>query len=330
VPNDGAHLALSGSSSNRVLTITPAANQLGAVPISVSATDGDGKNTTLTFVLEVRPNTNVVLIDYFGYDSGSPSIVTNSGGLWQTHSGVPGQLKAGGGVATNDGVHNTEDVNAQFLDAPYGTNTSAVLYSSFVINFTTSPGAGGAYFSHFKDNTTFGFIGRVWAFTNGVTPGYYHVGIANSANGGLYTGAASLPQDLALNANYTVVTRLSVSNAISTIWVNPLTESSPHATDLTDIGTNKVDIYSYAFRESTSVEGIVNISKLRVGTTFDSVLPVLQVSNAAPNVTLTWTDPTLGVQYAPSVTGPWTDIMGAKSPFTTNTSPVAEFFKFGQ
>jgi hypothetical protein len=323
VPNDTAHLALGGSGTSRTLTITPAANQLGTVPITVSASDGS-LNTAQTIFLTVRPNTNVVLIDNFGYD-GSGAMTILSGGFWQNHSGTPNQLQVGSGVATIDGTTHTEDINAPLIGQPYTTNSGTVLYSSFVVSYTTLPDSVGAYFAHFKDNTIYGFLARVWATTNHAAPGTYRIAIGNNATTNV--NAVQFPQDLVLNSNYVIVTRLVLSNAFSTVWINPNSESSPGVTDTTDITTNKVNIYSYAFRESNVSEGTVNVSHLRIGLTFDSVLPSLCIRQLGNNMILDCSDPTLCVQSATNVAGPYVDLPGYPN---TNNAGVNNmmFFRF--
>jgi hypothetical protein len=329
VSNDVAHVSLGGSGANRTLTITPVTNQFGTVPITISASDGT-LITSQTFILVVRPNTNVVLNDNFTYD-GSGAIDLLSGGFWQTHSGTAGQMQVGAGVVTVDGVHNSEDVNAPLIGQPYTTNSGAVLYSRYVVNYTTLPGALGSYFGHFKDDTIYGFIARVWAFTNGAAPGNYRIGIANSS--GTSATAEAFPQDLVLNSNYVVVTRLVLSNEFSTVWINPSSEASPSVTDTTDITTNKVNIYSYALRESNADEGILTVSNFSVALSFAAVTGVVvpihlnyQWSN--PNLTLTWSDPSFSLQSSTNVTGTYTTISGANTGFTTNTaSSSTKFFR---
>ena len=329
VSNDVAHVSLGGSGANRTLTITPVTNQFGTVPITISASDGS-LITSPTYILVVRPNTNVVLIDNFNYD-GTGAIISQSGGFWQTHSGTPGQMQVGSGVVTVDGVNNTEDVNAPLIGQPYTTNSGAVLYSRYVVNYKTLPGTAGSYFGHFKDNTIYGFIARVWAFTNGAAPGNYRIGIANSA--GTSTTAVPVLQDLVLNSNYVVVTRLVLSNEFSTVWINPTSESSPSVTDTTDITANEVNIYSYAFRESTADEGILTVSNFSVALSFAAatgmVLPAqLNIQLINNQAVLTWSDPSFSLQSSTNVTGPYTTISGANSGFTTNTtSGSTKFFR---
>ncbi|HEX4265738.1 MAG TPA: immunoglobulin domain-containing protein [Verrucomicrobiae bacterium] len=286
VPNDSSHLSLSGSGANYTLTITPAADQSGAVPITVSGIDGGGLTGSQTFTVEVLPNTNIVLIDNFDYDTSTPtSILTASGGFWQNHSGTIGQLKVNGTVAIIDSVNNSEDVNAPLINGPYLTNMedNVTLYSSYTVHFTTLPNSpSGAYITHFKDNTVFGFLGRVWAATNNAAPGTYRLGIGNSSQATATT--AQLAQDLSPNVDYTVVVRIRMTNGFCSLWINPTSESSPSVTDITEV-TNLVNIYSYAFRESTG-SGIVNVDNLKVGTSFTGVtgLPSTNPNPPSPSI----------------------------------------------
>jgi hypothetical protein len=282
VPNDGTHLVITGSGTNRILTITLAADQSGAVPITVSAADGSSLVGSQTFILEVRPNTGVVLIDNFDYDTAG-KLTTVSAGLWANHSGTANQMAVGSGVVTISGA-NSEDVNALLINGPYTTNSSTVLYSSYVINFSSLPDDIGAYFGHFKDNTTFGFLARVWATKTNAAVGKFRIGIANSTS--TSTSAVQVPQDLDLHVNYQIVTRLVVATGISTVWINPTSESSTGATDPTDITTNKVNIYSYALREANSSEGTLTMDNLVVGTSFTAVTGLSSTVTPPPAPTI--------------------------------------------
>jgi hypothetical protein len=279
VPNDVSHLSLGGSGTNRTLVITPAAGQSGVVPITVSASDAEAQITTKAFVVVVRPNTNVLLIDNFDYDTNGP-IIDVSGGYWGNHSGTLRQMKVGSGVLTNDNVANSEDVNAPLIGAPYLTNSPVSLYATFTLHYLTLPtGTNGSYFAHFKDNTTFGFFGRVFASTNNAAPGNLRLGIGNSSQGNAIT--AQFPQDLATNVDYTVVVRIQMANGFCSLWVNPTNETtSPVATDTTVV-TNLANVYQYAFRESGG-GGIVTLDNLKVGTSFAAVTGITNTTTAQP------------------------------------------------
>jgi hypothetical protein len=264
VPNDSAHLSFGGSGANPTLIVTPMINQYGVVPITVTVNDGQ-KSTPLTFILVVRPNTVTLLDEGFDYDS-SGAIVSVSDGFWQTHSGTPGQMQVGSGQVTVTD-NNSEDVNAPLIGQPYSASSKQVLYSSFTLNYNGLPPATNTYFAHFKDNTTSGFYGRVYASTINAGSGFYRLGIGNQSAANY---PAQIAQDLSPGVNYTVVTRLVLSNGVCTIWINPTDESSPGMTDNTAAGAPS-PITSYAIRENTG-EGTLNIDNLKVGLNFLSVI----------------------------------------------------------
>ena len=298
-------------------------------PISVVLNDNDGtspKSTTNSFALVVRPNTNVVLNDYFTYDGSGP-VITESGGFWQTHSGTAGQMQVGAGLLTVDSFNNSEDVNAPLIGAPFPTNTSGVLYSSYTVNFSTLPSAVGAYISHFKDNTTFGFLGRAWASTSNAVAGSYRMGIGNS--GDASAASPQFPMDLHQNSNYTVVTSLVLSNGFSSLWINPTSQQDTHVSNSTSVSTNLVQIYTYAFRESNTNGGTANVSNLRVGTAFADVVDVLAITQAGANVVLSWENASLNLQSSTNVSGTYITIPGAKSPYTNAASSSAVFYRLG-
>jgi hypothetical protein len=130
-----------------------------------------------------------------------------------------------------------------------------------------------------------------------------------------------------------VVTSLVLSNGFSTVWINPAGQTSPSVTDTTPSAvTNLFHISDFELRESGADGGLVQVSKLKVGTSFDSVFPSIHVqpgSNA--NVVVNWSDPTLGIQAANNVTGPYADVTNAAPPYTNSTATNQTlYFRFGQ
>lgn len=321
------------------VTITPAHNQLGLANISVTVSDNDSqepRSSTANIALLVRPNTNVIALDYFNYDNGG-ALDSISAGYWGHLSGVLGQMQAGAGVVTVDTVDNTENLQAKLLGAPYRTNSGAVLYSSFIINMnptldpTKMPVNNGTYFALFNDGSgvTGPYECRVVASTNAAAPGFYRIGINNfgaDANSGV-----TFPQDLSPNSNYVVVTSLVLSNGFSTVWINPSSPTSPSVTDNTPASSasNLFNIAQFELRESGANGGSVNVSRLKVGTTFDSVLPALQIQEAGNQAVVNWSDPTLDIQAATNVAGPYLDLPGATAPYTNSPSANGSmFFRF--
>lgn len=347
----GGNLSLSGQgTTNLVLSVSPAQNQLGQGVVSVTVNDGnpiEPRSTTATFPIMVRPNTNVILIDYFNYDSSGPLEVV-SAGYWSHLSGNEDQMQVGNGLVPNsvtiDTLDTTETLQAPLLGAPYYTNSAAsntapVLYASYIVTMADSsklPVNDGGYITTFNDGSGNTGTARVecglWVQTNGATPGHYKLGISDfPAQEG---PGATFPKDLSVGTSYVVVTALTVSNGFSTLWVNPTSASSPSVQDTTTAfvagGTN---LNMSDFELHVGVDGYAGsacVSTLKVGTTFDSVFPTLHIQSAPPNVVLTWSDPTLGIQSSPSVLGPWVDVIGAQPPYTNNTVTNTLFFRFGQ
>lgn len=341
VPSASIVVPNPNQSSNAVVTITSAINQLGVAQIGVTVSDNDlvdSKSTTANIAFMVRPNTNIVLIDYFNYDNGG-AIDSVASNFWNHLSGTIRQMQVSssstGGYVTVDSLDNTENLQAHLLGAPYTTNSGAVLYASFVVNMSTTsmPLANGSYFTAFNDGsgTTANVEGCVVAATNGAAPGYYRLGIGNVV-GANATSAQMFPQDLAPGSNYVVVVSLALSNGFSTIWINPGSPASSSVTDTTiaaNVGDRLFNISNFELRESGTDAGSINLSYLKVGTTFDSVLPALHIQTVGANAVLTWSDPTLGVQSAPSVTGPYVDLPGITSPYTNTSSSATMFYRFG-
>ena len=274
-----ANIVISNTSTaNPTLTITPGTNQLGNALISVTVSDNDTqepRSTTANIAVTVRPNTNVVAVDYFNYDS-SGALDTIAAGYWQHLSGILGQLKAGSGVATVDTADNTENLQAQLLGIPYKTNSGTILYSSFTVNMSSSqmPIVNGSYFTAFNDGSgnTADVEDCVVAATNGAAPGYYRLGIANVV-GATALNSKMLPQDLLPGSNYVVVTSLVLSNGFSTLWINPTNQSSQSVTDTTlaASATNLYNIADFELRESGTTAGTISVGNVMAGLAFNSV-----------------------------------------------------------
>jgi hypothetical protein len=261
VPNDVGHVSVTGSGATRTVTVVPATDKYGVAPIYVTVNDGF-KTSTNVFYLMVRPNTVTLLDDAFDYDTAGP-IISQSAGLWTTHSGTPGQMQVGSGVVTLADA-NGEDVNAPLLSGPYTASSAPVLYSSFTLNYSSLPVATNSYFAHFITGSST-FNARVFASTALAAPGKYRIGIANA---GATVPANQIAVDLDPGVNYTIVTRLVLSNSVSTIWINPTSESDPSVTD-TASGSSAT-VTGYAFRESA--QATLTIDNLKVGKNFLTVI----------------------------------------------------------
>src|SRR5206468_10991606 len=116
------------------------------------------------------------------------------------------------------------------LDAPYTANSGAILNASMMVNLADLgplPQSYRTYVAKFNDGSgnTANVAGRLLVATNGAAPGFFRLGIAN--NGTVATDSQMFPQDLAIGTPAVVVMKMVVSNQFSTLWVNPVTTSSP-------------------------------------------------------------------------------------------------------
>ncbi|MGA2656949.1 MAG: immunoglobulin domain-containing protein [Verrucomicrobiota bacterium] len=90
-------------------------------------------------------------------------------------------------------------------------------------------------------------------------------------------------------------------------------------------GKNKLDFETYNAGTTINPTGLrVDLWALVAAT----APPTLQVSHNGPSLTISWApaDSTHHLQSAPALTGPWTVITGATSPFTTNATAAKVFY----
>jgi hypothetical protein len=200
------------------------------------------------------------------------------------------------------------------------------LYASFKAKFLALPKAVPGYFAHFGSGST--LRGRVFAGTTNVVPGSFHLYVGN----GDTSPSAEIGADLNLNTSYLIVTRYDVDAANTALWINPTAESDPCVT-ATDPQTPRT-VSSYAFRQDTTVGAIIVVDDLRVGLSFAAVLPSASISPiplklqyASGKVILSWTDQAFALQAAPNVTGVYTNVPGATSPYTNSVANQQRFFR---
>lgn len=331
VPN--ANISFGGGGAIRTVTITPAANQIGVVPITILVNDNDGlnpKTAIANFTLMVRPSTNVVFVDLMDYPDGS--ITAQSGGLWQNHSGTVGQMDTLAGVLNIQADTESEDVNAFLIGQPYATNSGVVLYYSYDVTFTALPSVPGSYISHFKDINTgasSGFGGRVWASITNAAVGKFRLTAGNAE--GTTNTTAQFPVDLDLNTKYRVVLKFDpLTGTNSTMWINPSSESSPNvvaqnvSTNL--LQPNPINVVAMAFRQGTGA-GTLTVDNVFVGKSFASVVPVLTINQFGANAVVSWDNAVLPLQAAPFVTGTYTNVPGATSPYTNSVTAPEKYFR---
>ena len=321
VPNTSSALAFGGSGSNRTISITPAAGQLGVAPIRVNVSDGTNTTSTV-FPLVVVPSAATLLYEPFSYTDGS--LLTNSGFLWNNRSGVYGQCQVSSGKLQITAAQ-TEDVTGPLIGGPYAKGSNTVLYASFQLKFLSLPGFTSGYFAHFGSGAA--LRGRISAGTLNAQPGFFHLFVANGSDTN-----SMLAWNLSTNVAYTVVARYVIDPPTTTLWLNPAGESDPGAT-ATDSATS-ASISAFGFRQDADIGAAMQIDDLRVGLSFASVTsaiapaPIpLNIQRDGSNVILSWANAAFTLQSAPAANGIFTNIPAALSPYTNPMAGPARFFR---
>ena len=320
VPNGASGFSFGGSGSNRTVVVTPAAGQMGVAPISLTVSDGALTGSS-AFPLLVVPSTNVLLCDFFSYADGP--LLTNSAFLWTNRSGTLGECSVTNGQVLLT-ASRSEDVHVSLPGAPYTKDNGTVLYASLVFKFLSLPKLVPTYFAGLANGST--VRGRVYAGTTNSSSGCFSLFVSTASD----TNMNLLAANLSTNTTYIVVTKYDVDAAATTAWLNPVNEASPGANspDTQSVTT----ISSYALREASELGGALLLDELRVGLSFDSVLPAssasgLSIQSSGQKVVLRWKNSSWLLQGAPSVSGPFTNIPGATSPFTNPVVSPAGFFR---
>jgi hypothetical protein len=325
------NVVVTGSGSTRTVTLTPAADQTGVSTVTLYVSDGFNTNST-SFVLSVSPKLGVLFSDTFSYTDflQDTALLDATGSPWAHASGTNYDLLVINGAAQLSGARSEDLAAALAAPAPFAYNSGVVLYTSFTITFSNLPSNLGDYFAHLKNTATGStFRSKIYANTANAAAGHYRIGIANAAN----NVSAQFPLDLATNQTYLIVMRYNSGTAESVLWVNPSNEGSTSvaASDLSTPDT----IGFYGLRQADTI-GTSYLDNLIIGTSFSDVATItvtpipLSYNYSAGAVALSWTDSSFTLQSSTNVAGPYLDVPGATSPFTTNavlSTLPAQFFR---
>jgi hypothetical protein len=320
-----ANVVFGGSGSNRTVSVTPVSGQIGVAPITVTMSDGTN-SASWTIGVMVRPSATVLVYEPFDYADGS--VITNSGFLWDNHTGTLGECQV-----INDELQvtasETEDVAIGLPGAPYAKNLDTVLYTSFKVNFQALPKNTPDYFAAFVSGSS--LIARVYANSATNAPaGTFRLAIANGSS----TNTA-YAEDLNTNNSYTIVTRYNIDTATASMWLDPASESDPAVT-ATDPLT-PASVSSFLFRQGSGLGAKILVDDLRVGLSFASVTSSNSVASPSPiplvlqrlgsSIVLSWTNAAFSLQSAPTMNSIFTDVPSASSPYTNLITGTARFFR---
>ena len=213
-------------------------------------------------------NAAVLISDAFPTDGDLAGTTPATGSAWAVFSGDGGiDITVAAGKATlAQGSGGREDLNVNF-DGGYTLGAGGKLYSSFDLVVPEVTGAiTSTYFAlFFRNSSTFNT--RLWIAAP--TTGGYRLAVSGDASITDADGEV-FSDDLAFGTSYKVVTMYDYDTGDSTLWINPVNESSPSAT--TADGTFSDAIVGYGFRQAAGNTTQV-IDNLVVGTTFGDVIP---------------------------------------------------------
>lgn len=224
-----------------------------------------------------------ILSDDFSYPDGA--IVGAAGSPWLANSGNVGSMWATNSELEVAGsvTGRTEDIAAPLSGGPYMSNgVVTTIYSKFTVYFTTPPSGAGTYFAHITgENITTDYRARLFASVTNVATlgnaaaGNFFLGIGNSSSTlGL---SVPWPAELTTNVVYTLVIKYELATGLSTLWVNPVDESSASVT--ATLSPSLTNPKYFGFRQASS-GGVARIDALRIGTLFSDVAG----ANTAPTI----------------------------------------------
>jgi hypothetical protein len=243
-----------------------------------------GWSLLVTLALPHPGSGDQLFLDPFDYQDGP--LLEVAGTPWTAHSQLgngPVLIEGGRMRLSADGA---EDINASLPMGPFDPDGPvAALYAAFTVNVEAPPTAGGAYFAHFRSGNS--HRARIWISGSDAPEGMYRLGIANSSGGDASSGP--FPLDLNSNTDYRVVVRYDLATGLSSMGIDPESESDLSVTAVDDAGI--IGINSVAFRQAAGM-GTLRVDDLVVADRFQDLIPIetsrLEVSLAGGELILTW------------------------------------------
>lgn len=203
----------------------------------------------------VTAHSAILLQESFSYPDGTLTNV--SGGAWRHAAGGTDQVDVQAETVELTRSE-TEDVDAA-LRQSFPAASGGVIYTRLRVRVLVPPaGANGNYFAHLDGG---GARARLFVLTNGAAPGQFRFGISSGAA----IASGVWPTDLNTNEEYTVITRLTVSNATAALWVN-VTGEDDSRVEASD-AASAVSISRVMWRQDSGM-GTLRVDDLVVATSF--------------------------------------------------------------
>lgn len=215
----------------------------------------------------VTARATIFLREDFAYTDG---VLTNvSGFKWRTHGGAAGEVNVASGRLELNRAE-TEDVNAAFATSAITPASGGVIYSRFTFMVTEVPASSsGGCFAHCNGASS--QRGKIYVTASGAGAGTFRLGVANSSG----SPSRTWPGELLPYQTYTVVTRYVVSNAVTTLWIDPVSEASASITAVD--AASPTTVSAFAWRQDGNV-GVMLVDDLFVAGSFAEAL----AGDAAP------------------------------------------------
>lgn len=239
----------------------------------------------------VASRADILLLDDFEYSEGP--LVDVSANSWALHSpeGQRGLLVGEMGVALLSQIDSVTGEDAhRLLSRSINPLTDSVttLYAGFTVNFSSLPigegtrSAVGSFFAHFRPGNLNEAFARVGANMEGVPAGdtsQFRLAVANEGWGADTT--VEHPTPLHLNVSYRVVVGLDLAEDRTTLWIDPVDESSISVTATDPMSYDAGIISSFALRQGYTgltfdygTFGALSIDDLVVATRYSEVLVI--------------------------------------------------------
>jgi hypothetical protein len=200
---------------------------------------------------------SVLFQDDFNYADGD--LTTVSGGTWFAISGagaMPIQV-LNDQVILNQGAGSREDDSA-LLGATMGAGD--IWFYSLQVSVTSNN--SNVYFASFQESSSI-FNARLFVTAFGGSDFTFGIGETSTLGATWGTG-------LTYGVTYTVVVGYEFDTGITTLWVNPIDQSS---TSVSFDGVNSDEIVQFGLRQATGATSTQTIGSVVVGTSFGDVIP---------------------------------------------------------